>query len=686
MCLKFLIHICECKVSPELNVSSLSENIRILEKGLCMHFKTERLCLENIKVRDHKVIVALSDLHHHSTANFRFNLSIIKMGLCRTARVSTALLLLNAVLGLPLPRQSFLHQHVGSNLISDLQSSPADELWNDTSLPSPQQFTDFVPIRELDPGPELTGLMMKGADLTEKIDKVENIDLEENESTHQEKDLDPEKNAAASDEDTKPSMTTSNTSGKGSNPFQIRIENSSYYGGLITYSHELHPARICRLMNACVRPDGTLVLPKWMKRYDGTINFHCGHPQLEFSLEDTSPPPSLKRYDLVGLHRPRPSMPDFIRDFMPSAIVFDLVYGDHHVTKSCHSRKGKNCDIFPVLTQDFRPSVYLHPRLQEMDMKMSWVRQFIRLMKPSDSGKHAKVTYLEGPGGDAGTMQCYRSALFTRGPYNKNFIAKDHLRDIHFLQQNGIGKRARNVLRMSSRRGKEQKICNLNVTISNRKLVDGARNRLVGRYIVNIPQLRKAIVNQAKRISGLRIKIATMTLEGRSLWWQINAMQKTDIWIAGHGSLLTNMVFLRENSTVMEIQPFTYYPQGYEKMAKHLAYVNYDRYIAHPDLEGFKACMLQLYPKKHASHQKALELLDKYSKAAEKYAQSDSTHSMVLTNFKDTSLHHVKTCAQMQRLDTNAKNLAVTIVRHARLRCGFPKPSYKTKSRAKRNK
>lgn len=460
----------------------------------------------------------------------------------------------------------------------------------------------------------------------------------------------------------------------GFKPFSVQIEDKRFYGGLVTYSHDQHPARICRLMNACVRTDGTLVLPEWLKRHDNTLSFHCGHSKLEFSLPDTSPPPSLQRYDLIGLTCPRPSMPHFLHDFMLSAVIFDLVHGGRQVTKSCHSRKGRECDSFPGLIQDFRPFVMLHQRLRALDEKRSWVRQFIKLMKPPKSVMQARVQYCALSSSATEEMQCYRSAFFTRGPYNKNTIPRDHLRNIQFLQSNDIDKRARPVMRAYKLNGKEKKRCHLNVTISNRQLIDGARNRLIGRYVMKIPDLRKAISRQATRISGLRIKVATMTLEGKSLWWQINAMQKTDIWVAGLGSLLTNMVFLRENSTVIELQPFAYYPREYEDMARYLAHVNYERYIAHPDVVAFKTCIHQLYPKGHNAHHKAMGILEKYIMATEKYAKSDSTHSYVISKLNDTAIRNAKTCAQMQRLDTNAKKLAIAVVRHARLRCGLPKP------------
>lgn len=457
-------------------------------------------------------------------------------------------------------------------------------------------------------------------------------------------------------------------------PFAVDVDEVQFYGGLVTYSHAQHPARICRVMNACLRQDDTLVLPEWMERHDNILRFQCGHNKLEFSLPDTSPPPVLDQFDLIGLKVPRPSMPDFLQDFIPNAVVFDLVYGDHEVLKSCHSRKGAECEIFPELSQGFRPAVFLHSRLRGIPEKRSWARQFVRLMKPPDVGKQAKILY-ERVHDSEPNLRCYKSAFFTRGPYNKNVIMSDHLRRMHFLELNGINRRRRRAPGAYAGGIQEQKGCRVNITISNRKVVEGAHNRLIGRFVKNLPELREAIIRQAKRVPGLNVTVESMTLEGRSLWWHINGMQKTDVWVAGHGPLLSNMLFLREGSTIVELQPFTYYPRTYENMARYLAHVNYDRYIAHPDVEAFKRCMNHLYSKKHPSFRTAADLLIKFSKAAEKYLQYDSTHSLTLHNFNDTSLHFVKKCAQMQRLNTDAKNLAITVIRHARLKCDLPKPA-----------
>lgn len=467
--------------------------------------------------------------------------------------------------------------------------------------------------------------------------------------------------------------SSANKRTEGARPFSISIQGKSFYGGLTTYSHEFHPARFCRVMNACVRNDYTLVLPQWMQRHDNILKFQCGYPNIEFSQPDNEAPPPLKNLDLVGIHSSRPSMPDFLVDFVSSAVIFDLVYGDRQVSKSCHSRKGKGCESFPSLSENFNPAVILHQRLKSLEYKKSWVRQFVSFMKPPHSGKDAQIIYEDSFTAGSADMSCFRSVFFTRGPFNRNLIMEDHLRNIHFLNRETTQRKARSV---PSLQGPEMspQVCSLNVTITNRKRIDGAYNRLIGRYIRNIPLLKEAILERAKKVPGLDLNVASLTLEGKSLRWQIGAIQKTDIWVAGHGPLLTNMIFLREKSSVIELQPFAFYPRTYENMAELLAHVSYERYIADPDVEGFKTCIDQVYNEEHPDKTEASKILDRYMRASKKYFASDSTHTLVLHSLKEDNLHAVKQCALMQRLLVNVNNFAIAVVRHARVRCGLPKP------------
>lgn len=503
-------------------------------------------------------------------------------------------------------------------------------------------------------------------------------------------------------------------------PFSVKIGDVSFYGGLVTYTHALHPARICRIFNGCVKSDGTLLLPEWMQRHDEIISFHCGHNRVDFSLNDTYfPLSSTMSDDLVGLPpAPHPSMPFFISEFMPKAVIFDLIYGAHErVSRACHSRRGESCEGFPGL-DSLKAMVILPDRLEGIDLKKSWPKQFVNMMKPPGTGRQPKVMYetalfdgddyeQDNNEGDADIyfdMKCFRSVMFTRGPFNKNIIMNDHLQNIHFLTMHGIDRHARKIwsggneenatndgndhqdansnafakYQIHNNDAFSDRKCTLNITIANRDPTND-KNRLVGRYIPNVNNLRNAIFQQAERIPRLHVNVQTLTLEGKTLRWQMNAMQKTDILVAAHGPLLTNMIFLRENtSSVIEIQPFSYYPNTYEKMAQYVAHISHQRYIAHPDYNVFHACISQMFPASHPFRVEALSILRKFALAVDKYKQSDSTHTFVLHGLKtdeNENNRKVIACAKMQRLDTHANKLAIAIIRTARLTCGLPLPT-----------
>lgn len=486
-------------------------------------------------------------------------------------------------------------------------------------------------------------------------------------------------------------------------PFSVKIGNLHYYGGLATYTHVLHSARICRVMNGCVKSDGTLLLPEWMQRHDDILSFHCGHTKVEFSLNDTQfPSDSLSTsYDLIGLPpASHPSMPLFVKQFMPSAVIFDLLYGTHdRVSRACHSRRGQSCKGFPRL-DSVKALVLMPDRLKDLELKRSWPKQFVNLMKPPGTGRLPRMIYESDLFTDDvdDQMKCFRSAMFTRGPFNKNVIMNDHLKHIHFLSLHGVDRRSRKIwsggntndpnnlfAKYQLETATNARRCILNVTIANRDPTKDKR-RVVGRFILNANAMRQAIIKHAKRIPGLDLHVQHLTMEGKTLRWQMNAMQKTDILIAAHGPLLTNMIFLRENtSSVIEIQPFAYYPNTYEQQAEFLAHINHQRYISHPDYRAFHACISQSFSPHHAFRAEALNILHKFSLAVDKYRKSDSTHSYVLHNLNtDNNLYHrrVLTCAKMQRINVDENKFATAVVRTARLTCGLPLPTTPSKTLA----
>lgn len=460
---------------------------------------------------------------------------------------------------------------------------------------------------------------------------------------------------------------------KNAEPFAMSTGTIRFFGGLLTFGHELHPARICRVLNACIRNDGTVVLPSWMRRYDEMLSFDCGIRKLEFSLTDTNPPPPLHNLDLFGSEVPPPELHGFITHFAPQLVALDLLAGERDLTQQCHSRLGKSCFGFP-LESTIRPAVLIHPEIEIQSSRTSWIKQFIRLI-PVENYKH-KVRMLSQNElfsmQSEDEVQCFRSAVLTRSPRTKYSINPDMLRDLSIFKRNNILKPARETHTRIHATERFKK-CRINIMFINRKKpsASGTLPQAVG-FIPNIWRLRKEIKSRASKFKnqGLRVNVSALTLDNKRLRYQMNAMQKSDIVISGSTGYLANMLFMRENSTIIELMSFGYYPKYYEKMARFTANIRYDSYIAHPDVKGFRNCIKAIVPETHANFTKAMRVVRRFKKVADNYLISDNTHSYTLHNLR-RDLDFVKPCARSQRLNSNATLFATQIVHHARVRCGI---------------
>lgn len=458
----------------------------------------------------------------------------------------------------------------------------------------------------------------------------------------------------------------SDESSHDSPPYSVTIGDTKIYGGLITYGHELHPARICRVLNGCIRNDGTVVLPAWTRRYDEMLSFHCGIHKLEFSLGDTEEPPTLRNLDLFGAAPAPVPIPAFLTEFAPQLVSLDMLAGDRELSMSCHSRVGRTCDAFPILQTRIRPAVLVDPMIQKQGKKTSWIKQFLTLI-PTARFAHTvhRIPLKVRPEDDSDNVQCFRSIVLTRTPRTKFSINPETLRELRIFSKQNVSKTPK---LMSERMIDND--CHVHVMFANRKKVKNSTEPLPPGYITNIGSVREEIYSRAKKFPGLSVKVSAVTLDAKRLKFQMDAMKKADMLVAGTGPALSNMIFLRTNSTVIELMPFGYYPKTYETLARYFSDVTYDSYIAHPDQKTFVDCLAKAVPTGSENAMMADAVIKRYKRAAAKYRQSDSTHTYTLHNL-GRGFDFVEPCAERQRLNSNPEHFATAIIRNARLKCGI---------------
>lgn len=165
------------------------------------------------------------------------------------------------------------------------------------------------------------------------------------------------------------------------------------------------------------------------------------------------------------------------------------MHGEDDVYKNCHSRLGPRCSAFTdknLVNKIAHSSIILPDRLRDVPLKKSWIKQFVNLMKTPPSKNKFKTKLIYHSDLTKYSLVCFRSVLFTRNPFNKNRIMKEHLRNIHFLSLNGIEKQARPLYKSANPRLTGER-CRLNVTLTNRRLPKSGRSKfIIPRYIPNI--------------------------------------------------------------------------------------------------------------------------------------------------------------------------------------------------------
>jgi hypothetical protein len=467
-------------------------------------------------------------------------------------------------------------------------------------------------------------------------------------------------------------LSKQNALARESKPVYVSIDGKRYYGGLETLFHGALTSKTCRLLNACIRADGVVLLPKWMRRYDDLLSFHCDLTRVLFILDNNQPPTTtVKDVDLFGLTPPPSHMPSFLRAFLPALISFDAIYNSEirGTSRVCYTRAGRGCaagNLKPLEAGNIKPAVFLDSKLRGISHNMSWPLQLVRLTAPRALAKTRALFWGDFyPPGDDFTKKCFKSLVVSRPPRSKEMTSPAMFTGLRFFADNDIDKKKPISHGVSG-------ACKVNVTFMNRRPNPSNPDQILSRYIPNIPEVSAALNRLANGSKSIELTIHKVRTEGRSIKWQMNAMQRTDVLVAGHGSQLTNMIFMRNGASVLEIFPFTYYPQTFEKMAMYMANMRYDSIIAKPDRNAFITCMAHYYNNtRNSSALEAREIVRRYESAVENYSKSDkNTHSFT-SHGLDSSLLNVRICVEMQSLDTPAKTLADRIFSMVQASCNY---------------
>jgi hypothetical protein len=117
----------------------------------------------------------------------------------------------------------------------------------------------------------------------------------------------------------------------------------------------------------------------------------------------------------------------------------------------------------------------------------------------------------------------------------------------------------------------------------------GFVNRRETRHVVNFPELAEMLSSKvgSTTIDGRNVSITKVFMEDMSPMEQFEYWAVQDVVISPHGAALTNAVFMKPRSAIVEIYPEHYYPQFFDPLFKQVGLHHYPYYngVADPEAD-----------------------------------------------------------------------------------------------------
>lgn len=459
---------------------------------------------------------------------------------------------------------------------------------------------------------------------------------------------------------------------------------------------------VCRVHNACIRNDGTLLVHPGLKRYAARLR-QCNVRNLDYFHNPSSQydrTESTVSIDLLGASPARYHIPHFLTDVLPALFSSELIWpsSTHESSRSeCHMPEGKECPENKKKDKLEKAGLFVEDRVMKMKVS-AWVPQFSAMMDGSpmlfsqesmirmknvndekahddknnddeDDKKNKKDSDRKIKGARANDLTCFKSVV----SYPKNMY---YLRSPEwFSDGNGIfprhGLSRSSLIRSPSTLQKESsKTCSVNVVFMNRIGWEKRHGFYVGRDLVNIDEIQKQLLRDAPQSQNPTIipDISVSYFENMTFAQQVSLMQKADVLVGVHGAGLANIIFARRDTPLLEVFPFTYYAGPFNGVSSSLG-IKYSSMIAEPDTRTFLECV-DVRAKKTDDMEMSKRAKELWVEALRKRKMDGELRFLRTHSMTDPSGSNMKMCARCQRLKVDAVEMTRRVIAMAQEVCG----------------
>jgi hypothetical protein len=444
---------------------------------------------------------------------------------------------------------------------------------------------------------------------------------------------------------------------------------------------------LCRINKACILSSGLLSLPDWMKGRREELHA-CGlGPYAHHGVDGNAFAGMRVRnvdFDLFQpvrrsrLLEPPSTMTEFLMEFvLPGAFVFDT-FGATEVplpsevtSTRCYSTPSStDCTRgFMPERAKFKPGILVQSSVFERPE--SWEALVVAMLgKAYGDGAHGtmSITDVVAPvGGDNNqnsSATCFRSVL-TSELKVKEFPREWFVEASRLFSANSIEKSGST----SSTGATKDGSCSLSITILQR----AKTRRLISAdaLVTKLSELSTATP------SGIKIGVQIVSDMGTlSVAKQIETTQYADILVGGTSHSLSNLMFMRANTSVFEVFPFAWQPTLYQELASSMG-VRYNKVVAAPQEQEFRACLenelSQLRKQNVISNDEKptwmAETEQRWQKAVQDFAVTGKSSLVLNTDTSGISNFHTRSCVRRQNLEFNVDEMANAMLREGRRIC-----------------
>ncbi|CAN8068648.1 unnamed protein product [Agarophyton chilense] len=416
--------------------------------------------------------------------------------------------------------------------------------------------------------------------------------------------------------------------------------------------------KVCRIHNACLQPDGTVLLHPWMKSQKYHLR-ECGVLKVAYmkSEKDFDRGSELNTgMDIYGIHPTRDHIPHFLTDILPMIYASEVLRPTSSLMKVksvCEAPKKRRC-AKKIHKDPLYPGFFTADRTGDLPLS-GWVPQLAAMLPGRPMARFPKEMF------NNTDKACFRSVVaYEIGSHvrtGRHWYGNTKMFDDHGLTRASI-------LRNETGR------CEVQITILNRFGWQSRAGFLVGRDIMNIEEVTKGVetLSREEKYKNLETRVAVEYFENKSFEEQIDIMQKADVILGVHGAGLGNLVFARQDTPFIEVQPFTYYAGPFDSVSAAL-YLPYSRIVAEPDTKNFFECIEEKARRLRDGSivPKAKQL---WNEAVKRRKESGDLNYLKCHRFHLPSLAPMKLCSRSQRMKINVHETAVKLLETAQEVCG----------------